>query len=53
MHTLSKKLSHWLNLWLIVTLMGSLLPPAPLALASSLENNPTAGRSNPYLVSQS
>jgi hypothetical protein len=40
MHPISKRLIHWLNILLIVTLLGSLLPPAPRALAASLTNDP-------------
>lgn len=48
MHTLSKRLNRWLNIWLVFTLVGSLLSPVPLAAASPLEPDPSVWRSNDY-----
>lgn len=39
MRLVSKKLIGWLNIWLIFTLVGSLLSPISLASASSLGQN--------------
>lgn len=49
MHTLSKRLNYCLNLGLVLTLLISLLPPAPLAVASSLERQ-TDKDSQPYSI---
>ena len=53
MRIISKHLTRWLNIWLIFTLLGSLLPPTPIASASSLGNSSAVGRPDSYPVNLS
>jgi hypothetical protein len=53
MRTLSKRLAPWLHVLLIVTILGSLLPPAPPASASTLTNGVATRRLNNDPVSLS